>query len=145
MNKYYIKKDEQITPTALTVEAIHRGIMEGTYTMSDYFKPEVGGDWKPLSEMSFNLSTLPQTFMQEKPYNRLFESICIACLCCTPIGIYTIYKSAQVNTLWAQGDYDGARAAAAAAKNWNYGSILAVVIFYIIAMLIKIGTEAAAM
>lgn len=52
------------------------------------------------------------------PNNYLVWAILTTVLCCVPLGIVSIVKAAEVNGKWAQGDYAGAHASAAAAKKW---------------------------
>lgn len=62
------------------------------------------------------------------PNNNLVLAILSTVLCCIATGIYAIVQSTKVNTLWAQGDFDGARKAAADAKKWSIiGAVLGLV------------------
>ena len=54
----------------------------------------------------------------QKPDNNLVWAILVTVLCCLPFGIVSILKASKVDTLWAQGDQNGAVAAAAEAKKW---------------------------
>ncbi len=56
--------------------------------------------------------------MEAKPDNNLVWAILSTVLCCLPLGIVAIIKSTKVNELWAQGDYEGAKKAAADAKKF---------------------------
>ena len=63
------------------------------------------------------------------PDNNLVWAILSTVLCCLPLGIVSIIKSTNVNTLWAQGQYDEARKAADDAKKfamWSAGVAVAV-------------------
>lgn len=73
------------------------------------------------------------------PENYLVWAILTTVLCCLPLGIVSIVKSSQVNSLWAQGRWDEARGSAQAAKKWAmWGAIiggivyLAVIVFYVL-------------
>jgi Interferon-induced transmembrane protein len=63
------------------------------------------------------------------PENNLVWAILSTVLCCLPLGIVSIVKSSQVNTLWSQGRYDEARKAADDAKKWAmWGAITGIVL-----------------
>lgn len=67
------------------------------------------------------------------PNNNLVWAILATVLCCLPLGVVSIIKASTVNTLWAQGQYDAARRAAASARTWAIASAIAgpvVVILY---------------
>jgi len=55
---------------------------------------------------------------QPAPNNNLVWAILSTVLCCLPLGIVAIIKSVDVNTKWAQGDYEGAQNSAKMAKNF---------------------------
>lgn len=55
------------------------------------------------------------------PDNNLVWAILCTVLCCLPLGIVAIIKSSNVNTLWAQGNYEAAQKAADDAKNILFG------------------------
>ena len=68
------------------------------------------------------------------PDNYLVWSILSTVLCCLPLGIVAIIKSTQVNTLWAQGQYDAALQSAADAKKfatWSAIGAAVVIVLYI--------------
>lgn len=72
------------------------------------------------------------------PDNYLVWAILSTLLCCMPLGIVSIVKSASVNTLWAQGKYDEARIASDQAfKFAKYSAIsaFAIVVIYLIFIL----------
>ncbi len=56
--------------------------------------------------------------MTTAPNNHLVMAILTTIFCCLPFGIVSIVKAAQVNNLWASGQYDAARKAADDAKKW---------------------------
>lgn len=56
-------------------------------------------------------------------------------LCCLPLGIVSIVKAANVNSLWAQGQYAAAQQAAQDAKKfamWGAIAGVVVVVVYVI-------------
>ena len=70
----------------------------------------------------------------QKPDNNLVWAILATVLCCLPFGIVSILKASKVDTLWAQGDQNGAVQAAADAKKWAIiaaicGAVWAVIYF----------------
>ncbi len=68
--------------------------------------------------------------MEAKPDNNLVWAILSTVLCCLPLGIVAIIKSTKVNELWAQGDYEGAKKAAADAKKFAiWGAAIAGIFF----------------
>ncbi|WP_312556172.1 CD225/dispanin family protein [Empedobacter brevis] len=81
------------------------------------------------------------------PDNNLVFAILSTVLCCLPLGIVSIIKSTSVNTLWAQGQYDAARQAAADAKKFAIWSAAAAVIVWVLYILffVVIGIGGAAM
>ncbi len=62
------------------------------------------------------------------PDNYLVWAILSTVLCCLPLGIVSIVKSTQVNTLWAQGQADQAREASVSAKKFAMWAAIAGVI-----------------
>ena len=70
--------------------------------------------------------------MEAKPDNNLVWAILSTVLCCLPLGIVAIIKSTKVNELWAQGDYEGAKKAAADAKKFAIWGAAVGVIFLIL-------------
>jgi hypothetical protein len=78
-----------------------------------------------------------------QPNNHLVLAILVTVFCGCPsfiLGIIGIVKAAHVNSLWSQGRYAEAQAAADAAKKWSiWGIIIGVVIFVIWAILLAVG------
>jgi hypothetical protein len=69
------------------------------------------------------------------PKNWLVESILVTIFCCLPLGIVGIVNSANVNSKWAAGDFDGAHHSAAEAKKWTKIGFIAgivVIVAYVI-------------
>ncbi|WP_282630265.1 CD225/dispanin family protein [Empedobacter sedimenti] len=81
------------------------------------------------------------------PDNNLVWAILSTVLCCLPLGIVSIIKSTSVNTLWAQGQYDAARQAAADAKKfaiWGVAAAAIGIVLYII-FIVVLGVGSAAL
>jgi len=77
--------------------------------------------------------------MEMPPDNNLVWAILCTVMCCMPLGILAIIKASKVNTLWYQGDKEGAIKAAADAKKYSIWGAISIGIFfvlYIIAMLV---------
>ena len=56
-------------------------------------------------------------------------------LCCLPLGIVSIIKANQVNTLWAHGQFDAARKSAADARKLAIWSAVAFVSMWVLVFL----------
>lgn len=78
------------------------------------------------------------------PDNHLVWAILTTVLCCLPLGIVSIIKSTQVNTLWAQGQYDAARKASDDAKKWAMWSAIVSIVLTVIIVIIYVIIIAAA-
>jgi hypothetical protein len=82
------------------------------------------------------------------PDNNLVWAILSTVLCCLPLGIVSIVKSNQVNTLWFQGFHAEAYKAAADARKWamwsaiTTGIILLLYIIFIVVMVVILGVSA---
>ena len=81
----------------------------------------------------------------QKPDNNLVLAILATVLCCLPFGIVSILKTSKVDTLWAQGDQNGAVQAAADAKKWAIiaaicGAVWAV-IYFILMFVVGLAEE----
>tara|TARA_R110001632_G_scaffold58548_2_gene142493 strand:+ start:9543 stop:9812 length:270 start_codon:yes stop_codon:yes gene_type:complete len=63
-----------------------------------------------------------------RPQNYLVFAILTTILCCLPTGIVSIVYAAKVNTLYADGKFNEADAAAKSAKTW---AIVSAVLFAI--------------
>jgi hypothetical protein len=72
------------------------------------------------------------------PENHLVWAILSTVLCCLPLGIVAIIKSTQVNSLWAQGQYDAARQSAVDARKWAMWSAIAAGSLFAILILIYV-------
>ena len=78
------------------------------------------------------------------PPNYLVQSILVTLCCCLIGGIIAIINAAKVNSLWAAGDYAGARAASENAKKWCLYSVIAGVVINGIVFAIQIMAAMAA-
>ena len=72
------------------------------------------------------------------PDNNLVWAILSTVLCCLPLGIVSIIKSTQVNTLWAQGQFDQARKSADDARKWAMWSAISTVILYVVIIIVYV-------
>lgn len=73
------------------------------------------------------------------PENYLVWGILTTILCCLPLGIVSIVKANQVNTLWAQGLYPEAKESAEQAKKWAMWSAITLGIFFVVYILFIVG------
>jgi hypothetical protein len=82
------------------------------------------------------------------PENHLVWAILSTVLCCLPLGIVSIVKANQVQTLWAQGYPAEAQKAADDAKKWAiwsavaFGTLVVLYIVFLVVMLVAFGTSA---
>jgi len=66
---------------------------------------------------------------QNQPKNYLVESILVTIFCCLPFGIAGIVFASQVNSKYANGDYEGALKASKDAKKWmKWGLISGIIV-----------------
>ncbi len=81
----------------------------------------------------------------QPPSNNLAFAIIVTILCCLPFGIVAIIKAAEVNGKWAQGDYAGATASAAAAKKWSIiglvTGLVVIVLYFVFVVVVGIGAS----
>jgi len=85
-----------------------------------------------------------QTGAGAPPNNNLVWAILSTILCCLPLGILAIVKASQVNSLWAQGQYDAARKSADDARKWSvWGAVIGLVlgIVYLIVVIVVNGSS----
>lgn len=80
-----------------------------------------------------------------KPDNYLVWAILSTVLCCLPLGIVAIIKATQVDTLWAQGDYEGAVQAARDAKRWTWAGFFIALGISLVYLVIIVVCAVAAM
>jgi len=77
------------------------------------------------------------------PDNNLVWAILCTVLCCLPLGIVAIIKSSNVNTLWAQGNYEAAQKAADDAKKYSiWGAaitLIGIVLYVLIIIIFGVG------
>lgn len=79
-----------------------------------------------------------------KPENYLVWAILCTLLCCLPLGVVSIIKSTEVDTLYAQGRYDEAQNASDSAKKWAMwgaiaGGVYQIFVFIYIAFCFGLG------
>jgi heme/copper-type cytochrome/quinol oxidase subunit 2 len=73
----------------------------------------------------------------QPPDNYLVWAILSTVCCCLPLGIVSIIKSSNVNTLWAQGLYEQAHKSAADAKKFAIiSAVVSVVGIFLYIMLV---------
>lgn len=72
------------------------------------------------------------------PENHLVWAILSTVLCCLPLGIVSIIKSSQVNTLWAQGQFDAAQKSAVDAKKWAMWSAIVTLAIFVVIIIIYV-------
>lgn len=68
---------------------------------------------------------------QQKPDSNLVWAI-LSIFCCWPFAIVAIVKAAQVDGLWARGEYAAAQDASAQAKKWALISLIVGIAAYVI-------------
>ncbi|UYW02537.1 CD225/dispanin family protein [Flavobacterium agricola] len=68
----------------------------------------------------------------QAPDNYLVWAILSTILCCMPLGIVSIVKSSNVNTLWSQGRFEEAHKASKAAKNFAIYSAVAACVLWVL-------------
>ena len=78
---------------------------------------------------NYQTSTSPTP--QQKPDSNLIWAI-LSIFCCWPFAIVAIVKAAQVDGLWARGEYEAAQDASAKAKKWALVSLIVGIVFYVI-------------
>jgi hypothetical protein len=67
-----------------------------------------------------------------KPDNNLVMAIIVTVLCCLPLGVVAIIYASKVDSLWASGKYDEAKAMASKAKQWSIYSVIGFVVVLIL-------------
>lgn len=82
------------------------------------------------------------------PENNLVWGILSTIMCCQPLGIVSIVKASQVNSLWALGQFDAARKAADDARKfaiWSAATFVviavAVTLIYAIAFIVSMSSS----
>ncbi len=137
MSNYYITRPGDTVPTGpMSLKDLQDGVASGRITQDYLYCAEGGVQWVPVSMLAAPVSVpkLPGVVVppMARPANQLVWSVVVAMFCCLPAGIYTIIKSASVDTLWMSGQYAAARAAADEAKKWNLIGLVASVGFYLL-------------
>jgi Interferon-induced transmembrane protein len=73
------------------------------------------------------------------PDNNLVWAILSTVLCCLPLGIVSIIKSAKVKELWAAGNHEGAQKAADDAKKYAiWGAVIGLVALGLYVLLVVV-------
>lgn len=100
----------------------------------------------PISQTNSNTSTTPRTSepkkKQQPPRTWLVESILVTLFCCLPFGIAGIVNASKVETLFYDGDFEGANRASAQAKKWMKFGLWGGVIFGVLYLFLMIGIGA---
>ncbi|MEU0789879.1 CD225/dispanin family protein [Amycolatopsis sp. NPDC005961] len=81
------------------------------------------------------------------PENNMVWAILSTVMCCMPLGIVSIVKASQVNSLWFQGFHAEAHRAADEARKWamwsaiSCGILLALYLVFILVMFALVGAS----
>lgn len=75
------------------------------------------------------------------PPNGLVGAILTVIFCCLPFGIVAIVKAAQVNSLWAAGQYQAAQDAADASRKWTTAGVITGLIGTVIYVILMATTN----
>lgn len=67
-----------------------------------------------------------------KPDSNLVWAILTTIFCCLPFGIVSIVYAAKVDSLWAQGNYQGAQDASNKAKTWAMWAAISSIIVWVL-------------
>ena len=90
----------------------------------------------PQSVTYIQTNPYPQQPMMPKPNSHMLMAVLSTLFCCLPTGIVAIICANKVDSLYAAGDYAGARSKADSARNWSIigaiGSIIIGVIYAIV-------------
>lgn len=120
----------------MSLKDLQDGVTSGRITQEYLYCVEGGVQWVPVSTLAapVSASKLPGGAVPPlgRPENQLVWSVLVTMFCCLPVGIYTIIKSASVDTLWMSGQYAAAQAAADEAKKWNLIGLIASVVFFLL-------------
>ncbi len=97
------------------------------YPRPDHGSPEASAQYPPYGQQGYG-QTYGQGYTQwpapapsawtPPPNNHLVWAILVTLFCFLPFGVVSIVKASSVNTLWAQGRWPEAYAAAASARTW---------------------------
>jgi len=82
---------------------------------------------------------------QNQPKNYLVESILVTIFCCQPFGIAGIVFASQVNSKYANGDYEGALKASKNAKKWMKWGIITGAFVFILSIIFMFALGGLAM
>ncbi|GAA3507739.1 CD225/dispanin family protein [Actinomadura keratinilytica] len=76
------------------------------------------------------------------PPNHLVWAILSTILCCLPAGVVSIVFSAQVNSKWQAGDYQGAQKASDNARTWAIVSAVLGLVVTVAYLLLYVAANA---
>jgi len=88
-----------------------------------------------------------QAYMPPKPDSHLAKAIIVTLLCCQVLGLVSIIKAANVDSLYASGQYAAAQEASDSANkwaNWGIGLGIAFVVLYGLFWLVYVAIVGAA-
>ncbi|MEV4604499.1 CD225/dispanin family protein [Amycolatopsis sp. NPDC049253] len=97
--------------------------------------PPPGGQYPPPPGGPYYYGG-PQPNFPPPPDNRLVWGILTTIFCCLPLGIVSIVKANEVNSLWYQGRFAEAQHAADQAGKWAMWSALAIPIAVVAYLLV---------
>lgn len=75
----------------------------------------------------------------DKPDNFLVWAILGTIFCCVPFGIASIVNACKVDSLWQNGDYEGAKRAAQNARRWFWWGFTLGILVYIVYIGIQVA------
>ncbi len=93
------------------------------YPRPDYGVPAASAPYPPYGQQGYGQgygqwpAPAPSAWTPP-PNNHLVWAILVTLFCFLPFGVVSIVKASSVNTLWAQGRWPEAYAAAASARTW---------------------------
>lgn len=89
-----------------------------------------------MNQYSDNNRQQEQFSYAYKPETHMVWAILSTLFCCLPLGIVAIIKASKVDSLWFDGRYDEAMAAAESAKKWSIiSAVTGVILGFLMGML----------
>ncbi len=103
----------------------------------DYAPPAPSTQYPPYGQQGHGQGYGPWTTPAPSawtppPNNHLVWAILVTLFCFLPFGVVSIIKASSVNTLWAQGRWPEAYAAAASARTWAIWAMATVPLVFVI-------------
>lgn len=103
----------------------------------DYAPPAPSTAYPPYGAQGYGPGYRPWTAPAPSawtppPNNHLVWAILVTLFCFLPFGVVSIIKASSVNTLWAQGRWPEAYAAAASARTWAIWAMATVPLVFVI-------------